>query len=34
MDIKMPVMDGITAAEKILDKHSVAVVIGTRPIAC
>ena len=29
MDIKMPVMDGITAAEKILDKHSVAVVMLT-----
>ena len=28
-DIKMPVMDGITAAEKILDKHSVAVVMLT-----
>ena len=29
MDVKMPIMDGITAAEKILDKHSVAVVMLT-----
>ncbi|MDY3678533.1 MAG: response regulator [Actinomyces urogenitalis] len=29
MDVKMPVMDGITAAEKILDNHSVAVVMLT-----
>ena len=29
MDVKMPVMDGITAAEKILDSHSVAVVMLT-----
>ncbi|WP_127841998.1 ANTAR domain-containing response regulator [Actinomyces wuliandei] len=29
MDVKMPVMDGITAAERILDKHSCAVVMLT-----
>ncbi len=29
MDVKMPVMDGITAAEKILDQGSVAVVMLT-----
>ena len=29
MDVKMPVMDGITAAERILDKHPVAVVMLT-----
>ena len=29
MDVKMPVLDGITAAERILDKHSCAVVMLT-----
>lgn len=29
MDVKMPVMDGITAAEKILSEHSCAVVMLT-----
>nr|WP_218929200.1 response regulator [Actinomyces bowdenii] len=29
MDVKMPVTDGITAAERILDKHSCAVVMLT-----
>lgn len=29
LDVKMPVMDGITAAEKILEDHSVAVVMLT-----
>ena len=29
MDVKMPVLDGITAAERILDKHNCAVVMLT-----
>lgn len=29
IDVKMPVLDGITAAERILDKHSIAVVMLT-----